>query len=110
MPDSANENSFCVQVRLQCDPDLHLFGVFDGHGQFGAQWAEFFRDKLADFLAADASQPENPIQAINSAFAVANRAIDDRMSGTTAVAVLVRGDTLFVANVRDSRAHGDRGQ
>ncbi|KAG6505297.1 hypothetical protein ZIOFF_037652 [Zingiber officinale] len=108
-PDRTNEDSFCVKLRLQGDPDLHLFGVFDGHGKFGAQCSEFVRDKLPDFLAADARLPENPVEAFNSAFAATNRAlresaIDDRNSGTTAIAVLVRGDTLFVANVGDSRA------
>lgn len=39
--------------------------------------------------------------------------IDDSMSGTTAIAVLVRGRTTYVANVGDSRAvlaerHGDK--
>lgn len=108
-PEHANEDSFCVKLRLQGDPDLHLFGVFDGHGQFGAQCSEFVRDKLPDFLVADARLSENPVEAFNSAFAATNRAlhesaIDDTMSGTTAIAVLVRGDTLFVANVGDSRA------
>lgn len=39
--------------------------------------------------------------------------VDDSMSGTTAITVMLRGRTVFVANVGDSRAvlaerHGDR--
>ncbi|WOL03200.1 hypothetical protein Cni_G11920 [Canna indica] len=109
LPDRPNQDSFFVKVQFQGNPELHLFGVFDGHGQYGAECAEFARDKLADILSGDPRLMENPVETFDSAFAATNSAlhdseIDDRMSGTTAIVVLVRGDTLFVANVGDSRA------
>ncbi|CAL9037525.1 probable protein phosphatase 2C 35 [Musa acuminata AAA Group] len=108
-PDRANQDSFCVMTQFQGNPDLHFFGVFDGHGDFGAECAAFVRDKLTAVLSADPRLWENPAEAYDSAFAATNLAlhdseIDDSMSGTTAITVLVRGDTLFVANVGDSRA------
>ncbi|THU68578.1 hypothetical protein C4D60_Mb08t05360 [Musa balbisiana] len=108
-PDRANQDSFCVKTHFQGNPDLHFFGVFDGHGDFGAECAAFVRDKLTAVLSADPRLWENPAEAYDSAFAATNLAlhdseIDDSMSGTTAITVLVRGDTLFVANVGDSRA------
>ena len=33
-----------------------------------------------------------------------NSAIDDTLSGTTAISIVFIGDTMFVANVGDSRA------
>ncbi|RWW63891.1 hypothetical protein BHE74_00028922 [Ensete ventricosum] len=108
-PDHANQDSFCVKAQFHGNPDLHFFGVFDGHGNFGAECAAFVRDKLTAVLSADPRLWENPAEACDSAFAATNSAlhdseIDDSMSGTTAITVLVRGDTLFVANVGDSRA------
>nr|XP_009420981.1 PREDICTED: probable protein phosphatase 2C 35 [Musa acuminata subsp. malaccensis] len=108
-PDRANQDSFCVKTGFQANPDLHFFGVFDGHGQFGTQCSVFVRDNLADILSGNAHLSEDPVEAYHAAFLAANSAIhdseiDDSMSGTTAITVLVDGNTLYVANVGDSRA------
>ncbi|CAL9048951.1 unnamed protein product, partial [Musa banksii] len=108
-PDRANQDSFYVKTQFQGNPDLHFFGVFDGHGDLGAQCSAFVRDRLTDILAGDPRLWENTTEAYRSAFAATNMAlhdseIDDSSSGTTAITVLVRGDTLVVANVGDSRA------
>lgn len=107
--DRENQDAICIRTNLQGNPNLHFFGVFDGHGQFGAQCANFVRDKLVDLLSADTELADDPVKAYNSAFLAVNSLlhkseIDDSMSGTTAITVLVTGDTLFVANVGDSRA------
>ncbi|KAF5205981.1 phosphatase 2C and cyclic nucleotide-binding/kinase domain-containing protein [Thalictrum thalictroides] len=107
--DKENQDCFCIITQLQGNPNLHLFGVFDGHGQFGAECSNFVKDKLVDILSNDPTLSENPLNAYNSAFQTVNSElheseIDDSMSGTTAIVVLVNGDTLFVANVGDSRA------
>ncbi|KAI0530690.1 hypothetical protein KFK09_000237 [Dendrobium nobile] len=117
-PDRENQDAVCIRTNLQGNPNLHFFGVFDGHGQFGDQCANFVRDKLVDLLSADTGLVDDPVKAYNSAFLEVNSLlhnsdIDDSMSGTTAITVLVSGDTLFVANVGDSRAvagvyEGDR--
>ena len=41
---------------------------------------------------------------INTNTAMHNSGVDDILSGTTGITVLVKGDKLFVANVGDSRA------
>ncbi|XP_008795086.2 probable protein phosphatase 2C 35 [Phoenix dactylifera] len=117
-PDRENQDTLCIKTHLQGNPNLHLFAVFDGHGQFGAQCATFARDRLVEHLAGDANLLDDPVKSFDSAFLAANSElhdseIDDSMSGTTAIAVLVGGDSLFVANVGDSRAvagvwNGDR--
>lgn len=108
-PDKENQDSFCIRTQIQGNPNVHFFGVFDGHGQFGTQCSNFVKDRLVEILASDPSLLEDPVKAFNSAFLATNyelrnSEIDDTMSGTTAITVLVVGDTLFVANVGDSRA------
>ncbi|CAI0466481.1 unnamed protein product [Linum tenue] len=108
-PDKENEDSFVIKTRLQGNPDIHFFGVFDGHGQFGAQCSNFVKNRLVEILANDPTLYDDPITAYNSAFSATNSElhdseIDDTMSGTTAITVLIVGDTLYVANVGDSRA------
>ncbi|XP_077218773.1 putative protein phosphatase 2C 35 [Tasmannia lanceolata] len=108
-PDKENQDSFCIRTQLQGNPNLHFFGVFDGHGHFGTECSNFVRDRLVEILSSDPALLDDPVKAYNSAFLAANSElhdseIDDSLSGTTAITVLVSGDTLFVANVGDSRA------
>ncbi|XP_043711330.1 probable protein phosphatase 2C 35 isoform X2 [Telopea speciosissima] len=108
-PEKENQDSFCIKTQVQGNPDLHFFGVFDGHGQFGTQCSNFVKDRLIEILSEDPALLEDPVKAYNSAVLTTNSElhsseIDDSMSGTTAITVLVCGDTLYVANVGDSRA------
>ncbi|KAG7996224.1 hypothetical protein I3843_01G148100 [Carya illinoinensis] len=108
-PDKENQDNLCIRTQIQGNPNIHFFGVFDGHGQFGAQCSNFVKDRLVEILANDPSFSDDPVKAFNSAFLTTNyelhnSEIDDSMSGTTAITVLVVGDILFVANVGDSRA------
>ncbi|POO02340.1 Protein phosphatase [Trema orientale] len=107
--DKENQDSYCIKTKLQGDPNIHFFGVFDGHGQFGAQCSNFVKDRVVEILSDDPTLLDDPEKAYNSAFLNTNYElhssnIDDSMSGTTAITVLVIGDTLYVANVGDSRA------
>ncbi|KAM0954268.1 putative protein-serine/threonine phosphatase [Dioscorea sansibarensis] len=104
-----NEDRFVVSTNLQGRADAHLFAVFDGHGRFGAQCSAFVSDRLVEVLNADVNLFEDPVKGFESAFRVVNSdlhqsVIDDTMSGTTAIVVLVLGDTMYIANVGDSRA------
>ncbi|XP_007035371.2 PREDICTED: probable protein phosphatase 2C 35 isoform X1 [Theobroma cacao] len=104
-----NQDSFCVKIQVQGNPNVHFFGVFDGHGQYGAQCSNFVKDRLVEILSNDPTLLDDPLKAYTSAFLATNSElhdseIDDTMSGTTAITVLVVGDTLYVANVGDSRA------
>ncbi|KAK7387833.1 hypothetical protein VNO78_22628 [Psophocarpus tetragonolobus] len=109
-PAKENQDSFCITTQIQGNPNAHFFAVYDGHGQFGTQCSNFVKDRLVDKLSNDPTLLDHPVQAYNSAFLATNQElhtateIDDSMSGTTAITVLVIGDTLYVANVGDSRA------
>ncbi|XP_065863485.1 probable protein phosphatase 2C 35 [Euphorbia lathyris] len=108
-PDKENQDSFCIKTQLQGNPNIHFFGVFDGHGLNGAECSIFVKDRLVEILANDSTLLNDPVRAYSAAFARTNSElhsskIDDSMSGTTAITVLVIGDTIYVANVGDSRA------
>lgn len=111
-PERQNQDCLCIKTHLRANPNCHFFGVFDGHGQFGDQCSNFVRDRLVQILASEAEEEtkeEDPVKLYRSAFLATNielheSYIDDSLSGTTAITVLIVGDTLYVANVGDSRA------
>lgn len=107
--DKANQDSFCIHTPFGTSPDDHFFGVFDGHGEFGAQCSQFVKRKLCENLLRNSRFRTDPVEACHAAFLATNSqlhadSLDDSMSGTTAVTVLVRGGTIYVANCGDSRA------
>lgn len=108
-PDKENQDSFCVRTNIQGNPNVHFFGVFDGHGLCGTQCSTFVKDRLVEIMSNDAALLDDPVRAYSNAFLVTNEELhnsefDDSMSGTTAITALVVGDKLYVANVGDSRA------
>ncbi|XP_031487553.1 protein phosphatase 2C and cyclic nucleotide-binding/kinase domain-containing protein [Nymphaea colorata] len=107
--DKANQDSFCIHTAFGTDEGDHFFGVFDGHGEFGAQCSQFVKRKLCENLLRESRFRTDAAAAFQSAFLLTNSqlhadVLDDSMSGTTAITVLVRGATLYVANCGDSRA------
>ncbi|XP_011090842.1 probable protein phosphatase 2C 35 [Sesamum indicum] len=108
-PDKENQDSYCVRTNIQGNPNVHFFGVFDGHGLSGTHCSTFVKDRLVEILSTDVALLDDPVKAYSNAFLATNdelhnSGIDDSMSGTTAITALVIGDKLYVANVGDSRA------
>ncbi|XP_027081342.1 probable protein phosphatase 2C 22 isoform X2 [Coffea arabica] len=86
-----------------------FYAVFDGHG--GKHAADFACDHLPRFIAEDEHFPREIERVISSAFLQTDNAfaeacsLDDGLaSGTTALAALVIGSSLVVANAGDCRA------
>ncbi|KAK8948478.1 putative protein phosphatase 2C 57 [Platanthera zijinensis] len=86
-----------------------FYGVFDGHG--GKHAADFVCSNLPRLIMEDDDFPKHIDKVIASAFLQADTAFaeicttdSDLASGTTALAVLVVGRSLIVANVGDCRA------
>ncbi|KAH0671234.1 hypothetical protein KY285_025447 [Solanum tuberosum] len=107
--DKANQDSLCIHTPFGTSPDDHFFGVFDGHGEYGAQCSQFAKNKICENLLRNSKFHLDAVEACHAAFLMTNSqlhadAIDDSMSGTTAITILVRGTTLYVANSGDSRA------
>ncbi|ONK80591.1 uncharacterized protein A4U43_C01F19540 [Asparagus officinalis] len=108
--DKPNQDSFCIHTPFGNNPDDHFFGVFDGHGEYGAQCSQFVKRKLCENLLRNSRLQTDPIETCHSAFLLTNSQLhadsmlDDTMSGTTAITILVRGRKIYVANTGDSRA------
>ncbi|XP_010523631.1 PREDICTED: probable protein phosphatase 2C 27 [Tarenaya hassleriana] len=84
-----------------------FYGVFDGHG--GTDAALFVRKNILRFIVEDSYFPLCVKKAIKSAFVKADYAFADDSSldissGTTALAAVIFGRNLIVANAGDCRA------
>ncbi|KAK9026920.1 hypothetical protein V6N11_066778 [Hibiscus sabdariffa] len=107
--DKANQDSFCIHTPFGTNPDDHFFGVFDGHGEFGAECSQFVKRKLCENMLRNSKFHVDAVEACHAAYLTTNTQLhgdhlDDGMSGTTAITVLVRGRKIYVANCGDSRA------
>ncbi|GAX81252.1 hypothetical protein CEUSTIGMA_g8684.t1 [Chlamydomonas eustigma] len=118
-PEKANQDSLCTHPHFGGDSEQALFGVFDGHGEYGTQCAQFAKEKIPENLLNNAQFVVSPELAYHRSMVMTNaqlhrlQEIDDSMSGTTAITVLLRGRMLYIANVGDSRCvlaerQGDR--
>ncbi|KAL5754241.1 hypothetical protein ACOSP7_022461 [Xanthoceras sorbifolium] len=91
-----------------------FYGVLDGHG--GVDAASFARENMLKYIVEDSHFPSSTKRAVKSAYVKADHALADaksldRSSGTTALAALMLGRTMLIANAGDSRAVlGKRGR
>jgi len=107
--DKMNQDRAIVVWGLQGDPEINLYGVFDGHGEVGHVVAQFVVDVLPRILAAQKLK-EDPVTSVSTAtLSVASELkakrdeIDYSFSGTTVSYGVKIRDTLYVANAGDSR-------
>ena len=108
-PNKLNQDQFTALPAFGGDPDRAFFGVFDGHGEFGTEAAQFARDRVPLNMIAQLNSGAPVDEAYHRAMVLANMqlhrlpGVDDVMSGTTAITALISGKMLHVANVGDSR-------
>lgn len=94
----------CASERI-LDDTVAYFGVYDGHG--GARVADFLADELhGAIFERMRNSPRDMSRCLVDAFGEADDVIFQKQleSGSTAVAVLIRGSTAVVASVGDSQA------
>ncbi|KAJ7953235.1 Protein phosphatase 2C family protein [Quillaja saponaria] len=109
-------DNLCQHLGLAASFPSHgaFYGVFDGHG--GTDAASFTRKNILKFIVEDACFPSGIKKAVKTAFVKADHAFADAKfldssSGTTALAALMLGGTMLIANAGDSRAVlGKRGR
>jgi hypothetical protein len=103
-----NQDAMLVRENLNGNSDISVYGVFDGHGEFGELVSGYCRDHLPSFLEQEQTLTSDPVAALLSATAnlcssLTRTAINRQFSGTTAVYGLRVGKKMFVANIGDSR-------
>jgi len=103
-----NQDRGVVKFALRDDVDMSLFGVMDGHGEFGHFVAAFVQEKLPQNIVAQEDLKTKTPKAITSAVKrtceqLATTSINVAFSGTTAVFGVRVEDKLYVANIGDSR-------
>jgi len=91
------------------DPKCALVGVFDGHGRQGDQVSAFVKANLAGLLERHVLIASKPAIALKETYVecdeeLAASDVEASVSGSTAVTVLVKDQTYWVANAGDSRA------
>lgn len=113
--DKDNQDAFLLDSSFGTEGDMSFFGVFDGHGKEGHLCARYARDTLPKTILRRLTQTRpDTFKAMRMALTLAHLEtnemlhhdpkIDDLLSGTTSVTALVKGKTMYLSNVGDSRA------
>merc|ERR1712166_112680 len=105
-----NQDCYTLHRALNGNPNVHMLSIFDGHGPYGTEVAQFARDNIRDLMEREGPiTPDNVEGLFRSAMfdlsdMIKQSEINDKISGTTAVSILVHYRTLYVSNLGDSRA------
>eukprot|EP00742_Colponemidia_sp_Colp-10_P001241 GILJ01001337.1.p1 GENE.GILJ01001337.1~~GILJ01001337.1.p1 ORF type:complete len:422 (+),score=56.29 GILJ01001337.1:71-1336(+) len=107
-PEMPNQDDFAILEDYE--KDCHFYGVFDGHGQWGHQVANYVRRHLPKHILEHEQLQTDTQKAILDGFAKTNdelnndSLIDTRLSGCTVTVAVRIGKILYTAGVGDSRA------
>lgn len=99
----------CIEIPNFGDVENQaLFGVFDGHGLQGETISQYVVEVLPPLLLAHPEVFSDFSLAVSSVLEDVHERVAKKMdtstSGTTAILAFLQGDTLYTANLGDSRA------
>ncbi|KAM3409964.1 hypothetical protein ACQJBY_002303 [Aegilops geniculata] len=123
-----NQDCSVVWEGFGCQDDTIFCGIFDGHGQWGHYVSKAVRDSLppsllcrwqeavalASLIDGEKKLGDCQFDLWKQSYLAAAAAVDEELrrsrrldavnSGSTALSVVKKGDTMVIANVGDSRA------
>jgi len=104
-----NQDCGVVCYPFGGDDRQAFFGMFDGHGEHGHHVSDFCKRQVQHFVQQHPLLQSKPGDALIASFERVDQILHDghinaAQSGTTAVGVLMRRTSLWVANAGDSRA------
>ncbi|GMI13456.1 hypothetical protein TrLO_g4194 [Triparma laevis f. longispina] len=105
-----NQDKGCVAYPYGLDRKQALFAALDGHGEMGEMVSGFAMHEIQARLENHPDFIPDVEKAFKEVFVEVDEAlkeqkgIDAMYSGTTVVAVLMRGKQLYISNCGDSRA------
>ena len=111
-PCKVNQDRPLACVPLRGHPGVHLYGVMDGHGQWGHHVSQYVMELLPAFLSAEKALRGRSVSEVKDAMLRAVRSVCDGLadaninlafSGTTLVFALHCDERLYTANIGDSR-------
>jgi protein phosphatase PTC2/3 len=105
-----NEDRISIVTKLSIDySDVSIYAVYDGHGGQGC--ADYLRESIPRLILKQECLKTDPEQALKQAFREAeedfmkkNEVVIKDRSGSCACLVMIIDDTVYVANVGDSRS------
>lgn len=107
--DQSSQDELLAVHKLGGHPHIHLFAVFDGHGEFVGEVSLFLKRNFPTTLQGMKDFPTKPVLALKDCCVKVNNllkvtGIDLQLSGSTGCICLIINNQLFTCNVGDSRA------
>ncbi|KAL4445261.1 hypothetical protein ABPG74_022074 [Tetrahymena malaccensis] len=110
-PNKVNQDTYIIHQNINKKPWQHFYSVCDGHGVFGHDVSGFLK-RLLPLLFSEQSDrlEQDPRKVLNEIYEEANEKlnyesnIDILFSGSTVVSVYFHKNSIFCANIGDSRA------
>ena len=108
-PKKVNQDSFFHIESFANIPGCYLFGICDGHGQFGKEISSFIANRLPIIIMNSQNLLINPKQALISSVEllqaeILHTKLDTSFSGSTLNLILILNRIIYCANVGDSRS------
>lgn len=105
-----NQDRPVLKYAVGNNPEVSMFGVMDGHGEFGHEVSSFVQMHLPEYLGKNVQHVvSDPDSGIKKAVAEMvsqlhnESGINISFSGTTCVFAVKVGEILYIANIGDSR-------